>query len=85
MHYVYVIQHNIDKGLYIGITGNLDQRLLQHNTGKNISTVRKNGKWEYVYFEAYRDRRDAVTREIRLKKHGSGKHELYKRLVNSKI
>jgi len=83
MHYVYVIQHNINKDLYIGITVNLDQRLAQHNAGENISTIRKTGKWEFIYFEAYRDKRDAVMRELRLKKHGSGKQELYKRLTNS--
>jgi putative endonuclease len=83
MHIVYVIQHDIDKSVYIGITHNLRQRLSQHNAGENKSTIRKIGKWKLVYAEAYRDKKDAVIREFRLKKHGSGKHELYKRLKNS--
>ena len=38
-----------------------------------------------IYAEAYRDKRDAVLREHKLKHHGSGKHELLKRLSHSKL
>lgn len=85
MYIVYVIQHNLDKSIYIGRTNNLRQRLLQHNANKNNSTVRQAGEWVLIYAEAYRDKKDAIIRELRLKKHGSGKHELYKRLNNSML
>lgn len=85
MHIVYIIQRGVDKSVYIGRTDNLSERLSQHNSGKNRSTIRKIGKWRLIYIEAYRDKKDAVIRERRLKKHGSGKHELYKRLENSML
>ncbi|WP_345786213.1 GIY-YIG nuclease family protein [Coraliomargarita algicola] len=37
MFYVYVLQSQLDQGLYIGYTGNLRCRLFEHNTtSKNI-------------------------------------------------
>jgi predicted GIY-YIG superfamily endonuclease len=83
MYIVYLIQHSEDKSLYIGKTGNLTKRLEQHNSNQNISTSRKTGKWILIYAEAYRNKEDADMRERRLKAHGSGKHELYKRVKNS--
>ena len=85
MYIVYVIQHDVDKSIYIGITVNLRQRLRQHNAGENRSTIRKNGKWILIYAEAYRSKEDAQERERKLKTHGSGKHELYKRIKRSML
>ena len=85
MYIVYVIQHSITKKLYIGQTSNLRQRLLSHNSGNNSSTKRSAGEWILVYAEAYRDKTDAITRESRLKHHGSSKHELVKRINKSLI
>ena len=83
MHVVYVIQHTTNKDIYIGVTSDLTKRLQQHNNNENISTRRLNGKWILIYAEAYRSKIDAYSRESKLKHHGSGKHELYKRLNNS--
>ena len=83
MYIVYVIQHDVDKSIYIGITVNLRQRLKQHNSGENRSTIRKSGKWILIYAEAYRSKEDAQERERKLKAHGSSKHKLYKRIKRS--
>jgi len=83
MYVVYLIQNSDDKSIYIGKTNNLIKRLEQHNTNKNNSTKRIQGKWILIYAEVYKDKKDADIREKRLKAHGSGKHELYKRLGNS--
>lgn len=80
MHAVYVIQNNVSKAVYIGYTKNLKARLAQHNAHKNVSTSRKHGTWEYAYVELYRSEQDARSREHKLKNHGSGKHELLKRI-----
>jgi putative endonuclease len=85
MWIIYLIQHVGDKRSYIGITDNLNRRLKEHNTNRNKSTISKQGEWLLVYAEAYRDKRDAILREKRLKNHGSGKHELVKRLFYSKL
>ena len=80
---VYLIQHDITKQIYIGRTDNFKRRLREHNRNKEKATHRKSGKWLLVYAEVYRSKEDAVKRESRLKHHGSGKHELKKRLKHS--
>lgn len=85
MYIVYAIQHTIDKIIYIGITANLKRRLSEHNNNDNYSTSRKDGKWILIYAEAYRSKEDAQERERKLKNHGSGKHELYKRIKRSML
>ena len=82
---VYVIQHSETKQMYIGKTNDLRRRLAEHNANRQTATVRKNGKWILVYAEAYRDKTDADTRELRLKNHGRAKQELYKRIKKSFI
>ena len=83
MHYVYVIQNDVSKELYIGYTTDLKARLRTHNARGKKSTTRNDGTWQYVYVELYRAKEDARTREKRLKNHGSGLHELKKRLLHS--
>ncbi len=83
MYCVYLIQHESTKEIYIGITGDPKKRLIQHNSSNNKSTTRTSGQWKLVYAEAYRSKSDATLRERRLKNHGSGKHELIKRLRSS--
>ncbi len=38
MFYAYVLKSKIDGRLYKGMTGNLEKRLAQHNSGENKST-----------------------------------------------
>ena len=83
MWVVYVIQNNFSQEIYIGITSNLKQRLLTHNAKGKKFTTRKQGVWILIYAEAYKSKADALIREKRLKVHGSGKIELFKRLKNS--
>ena len=79
MWFIYIIQHNTTKQIYIGITKNLRQRLTQHNLGETTATHRKNGKWSMIYAEIYRNNEDAKDREKKLKHHDSTKHNLIKR------
>ena len=83
MWVVYVIQNDFSFQSYIGITQNLAERLKTHNAKGKKFTTRKNGKWTLIYAEAYRSREDAALREKRLKRHASGKIELFKRLSHS--
>lgn len=85
MWIVYLIQHSVDKGFYIGITSNIKKRLSDHNSNGQYSTKRKQGKWILVYAEAYRSKKDALKREKRLKYHGSALHGLKKRIEHSII
>ena len=85
MFCVYVIQHSETKEIYIGKTNNLSRRLIEHNSGQQTATKRRNGEWILVYTEAYRNKKDADDRELKLKQHGSNKRWLLNRIKNSLI
>ncbi|MFA6099175.1 MAG: GIY-YIG nuclease family protein [Patescibacteria group bacterium] len=69
MYYVYILQNSKNKKLYIGYTKSIRQRVQEHNIGKTKST-NVAGKWILIYYEGYRDKRDATQREWNLKHHG---------------
>jgi putative endonuclease len=79
--YVYLLQNETTKEIYIGRTKDLKRRLKEHNRGRSKFTKRK-GKWKLIYVEAYSNEKDAVRREKRLKYHGRAKQELLKRIKN---
>lgn len=81
MYHTYVIQSQKDKSHYIGFTErNPLSRLEDHNRGKVPST--KNKKlWDLIYYEGYKDKKDALSREKFLKG-GSGRKYLKKQLKN---
>ncbi len=82
MHYLYVIKSSVDNGLYISQTSDLRRRLLEHNSGNNISTKHRS-PFTLVYYEAYADKSDACAREMKLKKFKKGYDELKKRIERS--
>jgi len=79
MFYVYLIESAADQGQrYIGVTGNLRQRLLDHNAGKSPHTS-KFRPWELVTYIAFSDQLKAASFERYLKS-GSGHAFANKRL-----
>lgn len=78
MVYVYVIQSELDSGLYIGMGGNLRRRFLEHQNGESRST-RGRRPWKLIYYEAYLEEQDAIGREQFLKS-GGGRRFLDKQL-----
>jgi len=66
MHYVYVLQSRADKNLYIGVTSDLKTRFLKHNTGE-VKSTKSRRPFALIYYEAYKDKRDATKREYNLK------------------
>jgi len=65
-YYVYVLQSIKNQSLYIGYTKDLKARLEKHNGGLNIST-KANRPWKLIFYEAYRNDKDAKRREKYLK------------------
>ena len=67
MFYVYYLssQKNKDQH-YVGYTENLKLRLEQHNKGLSAST-KPYRPWELIFYEAYKNKRDAKRRELYLK------------------
>jgi len=79
MHYVYILQSELNGELYTGSTNNLKKRFQEHNDGKVISTKRYK-PWKLLYYEAYRTEELARRREKRLKYNGNAMRELRKRI-----
>ena len=80
MFYVYVLQSEVDEGLYIGYTSDLKRRMGEHQEGKSFSTSYRR-PWRLIYYEAYLNEADALGRERYLKS-GAGRRFLSKQLTN---
>ena len=80
MYYVYILQSDKDKKLYIGFTKDLKKRVQFHNLGLNTSTARRR-PLDLIYYEGYRSEKDAKNREKFLKS-GRGHEVIYKQLSN---
>ena len=79
MYYIiYVIQSKKDKQFYTGFTGDLQNRLREHNSG-GVPSTKKRGPFELIYYEACLNEQDALAREKYLKS-GMGKRYLKNRL-----
>ncbi len=67
--YIYILTNKTNSVLYVGVTSNLEQRILQHRTGKfpNAFTSRYNIT-KLVYYEEFLSIEDAIKREIQLKR-----------------
>nr|WP_100658221.1 GIY-YIG nuclease family protein [Alteromonas flava] len=64
---VYIITNTYNTTVYIGVTGNLIQRIYQHKT-KQINGFSKNYNLQkLVYFEQFTSMENAIQREKRLK------------------
>jgi len=81
MFYVYVLENQNDKSLYIGFTDNLRRRVFEHNNGQGGRTTKLKKGWGLIYFEGYLLKKDALGREKFLKG-GSGRKYLRKQLSN---
>lgn len=82
MFYVYVLFSYKDKNLYLGYSHNLKLRIKQHQESK-VASTKYRLPIELIYYEAYKDKRDATKREYFLKR-GRGR-ELLKSLLPHSI
>ena len=74
LFYVYAIKSLSRNYIYVGLTNNLERRILQHNNGENRST-KAYGPFELIYSEAFDTRMEARAKEKYLKS-GIGKEFL---------
>ena len=77
-YFVYILYSLKDKGLYIGFTTNLRNRISRHNRGEVFSTSGRR-PFKVIYYESFINIKDAKTREIFLKS-GFGRSNLKKAL-----
>ena len=72
VYHVYILASR-SRNLYIGVTGDLKRRVLQHKQDLVEGFTRKYRIHRLVYFEAYMDVRDALGREKQIKAWRRGK------------
>jgi len=75
--YVYVLKSIKDGSLYVGSTHNIEERIMYHNKGYNLSTKLK-APWELVEVEVFGNVSVALKRE-RFLKTGKGREALKKK------
>jgi len=78
MFYIYILQSKLDNKLYTGFTGNLKKRLFEHNSG-GVTSTKNRRPLELIYYEAYKEKSDALKREKFLKT-TKGKLQLRKQI-----
>ena len=66
MYFVYIMT-NRSRTLYIGVTNNLVRRVREHKTGIGSGFTAKYKLDRLVYFERFKDVRNAIEREKRIK------------------
>ena len=72
MHYVYIIQSDVDGSYYAGYSRNPPLRVIHHNDGWTRSTKAKR-PWKLVYVEEFLTKAEALRREREIKKKKSRK------------
>jgi len=80
MFYVYVLRSLKDKNLYTGFTSDLKRRIKEHFSGESFAT-KPRLPFEVIYYEAYKNEKDARARE-RFLKTGWGRNYLKRTLKN---
>ena len=68
-YFVYLIGNYKKSRLitYVGYTNNLKKRIDLHNEGKGAKFT-KGRFWKIMYYERYKTRKEAILREIHIKK-----------------
>lgn len=57
-----------DNSLYTGWTNDIEHRLKMHNEGKGAKYTRGRGPVELVYLEEFETKREAMSREAKIKR-----------------
>ena len=66
-YFVYILRSQKDGSYYVGLTHDIDERLLRHNQGRTNYTRAKR-PWEFLYSEEFPDRSAAIKRENEIKR-----------------
>jgi len=68
-HYVYILTNNSNNVLYIGMTNNIQRRILEHRERINVNSFsNRYNVTKLVYYETTPDRYSAKIREKQIKK-----------------
>jgi putative endonuclease len=70
MYTVYILYSAITQKFYTGQTQDLENRLIEHNSGETKS-IRNGIPWDVVYIEEKETRGEAMSLEKKIKKRGA--------------
>src|SRR3989344_2850539 len=80
MYYLYILKSLKSGRRYIGITGNIKGRVLEHNTG-SVRSTKAYKPWQYIYSESFIDKKTARKRELFLKKNARARKDLFESIM----
>ena len=78
-YYTYMMTNQSNSTLYIGVTNDIERRVLEHISGSGAKFTPKYKIKKIVYFERYTEITDAIAREKQLK---GWKREKKNNLIN---
>ena len=81
-YYVYVVANHTETVLYIGVTSDIEGRLWEHANGKGSKFTSKYHVNRLIFYEHFREVRDALAREKQLKGCTRAKKETLIRTLN---
>jgi len=67
LSYIYILTNKYRTTFYIGVTDNLNRRIVEHSEKRGSTFTLKYNVTELVYFEEYTDINQAILREKQLK------------------
>ncbi|WP_366942415.1 GIY-YIG nuclease family protein [uncultured Tenacibaculum sp.] len=65
--FVYILTNTYRTTFYIGVTSNLEKRILEHKQGIGSAFTKKYNLSDLIYFEKFSDIHQAISREKQLK------------------
>ena len=81
-YYIYIMSSKYGV-IYIGVTNDLESRVLQHKQGENEGFTKKYNCHKLVYYEGFDSIEHAIMREKQLKKWRRSKKEFLIDKINS--
>jgi putative endonuclease len=82
--YVYILTNKYRTTFYIGVTGNINRRIVNHLEKRGSKFTSKYNVTDLIYFEEYLDINQAIKREKQLKNwHKDWKINLIKRRIQN--
>ena len=66
-YYVYMMGSASGRALYVGVTNDLQPRVLEHKNGETAGFTSCYRCYALLYYEPYSDVRDAIAREKQIK------------------
>jgi len=66
-YYVYILTNQYNTVLYVGVTNNLERRVMEHKAGAHKGFTKQYSLNKLVYFETLLSVQEAIAREKQLK------------------